>query len=254
MIKKLKQLIYPFIYRERLITTNNLQDLIGKTVVITGGSEGVGKAITELLYKKGAKVAVISRSAEAKNPFFGFDRQRFMTLNADVTNESDVKIAINNVVKKFGRVDVLINNAGRFSFKPLEDTTLSDLEKVLNVNVKGVFLMCREVIPLLKKQNKGLIINMGSKISRNSNVSENKVIYAASKYALEGFSFALNKELNRFGIRVTCLMPGTINSFLSLKSDKYVSVYDLAKLVHLIITLEKIDFEGLIFKSVENQI
>jgi len=101
----------------------------------------------------------------------------------------------------------------------------------------------------MKKQKSGTIINIGSKISRNSKVEAKKTLYTLTKYAVEGFSFALNRELRPFGIRVVCLMPGTVNTFFSRKYKDFMSTYDVAEIVNFIIKMDQVDFESVVFKS-----
>ena len=101
----------------------------------------------------------------------------------------------------------------------------------------------------MKRKKRGCIVNIGSKISRNTLVGANKTLYATTKYAIEGFSFALNRELKLCGIRVACLMPGTVNTFPSLAAKNYLSPYQVAEMIVLIIRSESIDFESVVFKS-----
>ncbi len=109
--------------------------------------------------------------------------------------------------------------------------------------------MMKYVLPEMKKKKDGFVINIGSKISRNTSVKANKVLYATSKYAIEGMSLALNNELKEFGIRVTCLMPGTANTFLSLSANDFLSPYRIGEVVAMLIKLKDIDFENLVIKS-----
>ncbi len=220
-----------------------------EVVIITGASRGIGKALAEVLYKNGARLVLIARGGFSQANSQEFDSKRVLLIKADITRQVDIKGVIRKTLKKFEKVDVLINNAGQFIDRPLEKTSAEEYESVIATNIKGTFLMAKAVIPYMKKQRDGLIVNVGSKISRNTNVSPNKVLYATSKYAVEGFSFALNKELKPFGIRVTCLMPGTVNTFASLKSRQYLSPYDVAELILMIIKFKNIDFESIVFKS-----
>lgn len=234
-------------------TTVNLpfsEDLSGQVIIITGASRGIGKAIAETVSNYGACVVLVSRTKEElEKVFANFGQQNTLLVKADVSSAKDVDNIIEQVIKKFGRVDVLINNAGHFIEKPLEQVSEAEFSKIIETNLKGTFLMSKAVIPLMKKQKSGLILNIGSKISHNTNVAPNKVLYATSKYAIEGFSFALNKELKPFGIRVSCLMPGTVNTFISRQAKKYMSPYQIGQIVLMMIKFQDIDFESIVFKS-----
>lgn len=206
-----------------------------KIVVITGNTGKIGCAIEEVLAKNGA--IVIGASHDSKEN------------KIDITQESEVKQLILNVFKKYGRVDAVINNAGLFSYGEIENILENEFDKVINVNVKGTFLISKHVVPIMKQQKFGTIINIGSKISRNTKIDPKKTLYALTKYAIEGFSFALNRELKPFGIRVICLMPGTVNTFFSRKYKEHMSPYDVAEIVKFIIQMDQIDFESMVFKS-----
>lgn len=226
--------------------THNLQ---GVVVVITGASRGVGLAIAEVLQREGASLAVISRNRADLEKTYADDRN-VLLVTGDVSREQDVRRMITEIHAQFGHIDVLVNNAGSFLDKPLDQISEKEYDTIMATNVKGAFLMSREVLPNMKRRKQGFIVNIGSKISHNTNVSPKKVMYATTKYALEGFSFALNKELKPFGVRVTCLMPGTINTFVSLKSKSYLSPYDIGSVILFMIQCKKIDFESVVMKSV----
>jgi NAD(P)-dependent dehydrogenase (short-subunit alcohol dehydrogenase family) len=222
-------------------------DLSGIVVVVTGASRGMGMAIANVLLSQGAIVVSVAR----KFPDTFLCHENQMIVSADVTKVTEVRKVIKKVMEKYGKIDVVVNNAGVFLDKPLDKTLVKDFENILDVNMLGIFLMCKTVIPVMKQQKSGFIINIGSKISRNSQVGPYKVLYATSKYAVEGFSFALNRELKRFGIRVTCLMPGTVNTFMSLKSANYLSPTKVGEIIAMLIKFSDIDFENIVFKSVK---
>lgn len=249
MITGFKKLIQGKILKQNYVSplTKNLK---GQVIVITGASRGIGKAIAEVLEKEGASLVLIARDLpEFKNSFTKFDRQSTLLLKGDVSSLKDVSQMIKKIYTKFDKIDVLINNAGLFLGKPLEETSIFEFQSIVDVNLRGVFQMSAAVIPVMKKQKSGFIINIGSKISHNTNVAPNMTLYAMTKYAVEGFSYALSKELKPFGIRVTCLMPGTVNTFFSLKAREFLSPYALGLLVSMLIKFEDIDFEGIVFKS-----
>lgn len=249
MINKLKQLIFDILFRQNLVI-NSDSTLEDKVIMITGGSRGLGKVVASVLLNKGAKVSLMSGS---------FDKRikkdtSMLTIKGDVTSARDCKSFFDLTLKKFGKIDVLINNAGIIFVKSFEEVLEGDLDKVFATNVKGTFLMCKTVVPYMKKQKSGLIINIGSKISHNINVAPKMVLYALTKYAVEGFSKALSKELKAFNIRVTCLMPGTISTFRSIHTRDHISPYNLANLISTMIMHRDIDFESVMVSSIRKTI
>lgn len=234
----IKKFISSF-FIEPTITSPFTKDLTGCVIVITGGSRGLGAAMSTILSREGATVIELSRSGEN---------------STDITDEAQVQEAISHILKSHGHIDVLINNAGQNVHKPLDQCTGADFESIIGTNVKGAFLMSKAVIPIMRKQKSGLIINIGSKISHNTNVGPGKVLYTTSKYAIEGFSLALSKELKKHGIRVTCLMLGTINTFVSLKSKDFLSPHNVGYVVSMIIKNTQIDFESILMKSAKQDI
>lgn len=216
--------------------------LKGRVVVVTGAARGIGKASAQLLAEKGAIVIAMVRDAK---PLEGVS----MTVEADITDGKKVDKAIGKVLKEYGRIDAVVNCAGIFLDKALDETSADEFRSVVDVNLVGSFNIARAVVPSMKKSRKGLIINVGSKISHNTNVAPHKVTYAASKYAVEGFSFALNKELKNHGVRVCCLMPGTVATFASRKSKEFLNPYEVASMIEFIIRSENIDFESVVMKS-----
>ncbi len=252
MFKNLKKSIFNSILDQDYYSPTTT-DLSNKIVVVTGASRGVGRAISKALINEGSKLVLISRNIEEfKDDFLGVDN--VLLINADLTNESDLDKAIELTLKRFGKIDILINNAGINIHKSIENVTKNEFESVIDLNLTAVFMFCKKVIPLMKTQKSGLIINIGSKISHNTNVGPNKVTYATSKHALEGFSLALGNELHSFNIRVSCIMPATINTFLSKKAKDFMSPYDIASVVIMLIKFDKISFESVVFSSSKQNI
>lgn len=253
MINKLKKLISSFFIETAYISpkTTKLSDHV---VLITGANRGMGYSIAQVLEREGASLVLVSRNIKKAQIDSQFNSKQTLIIDADITQEKDVDRIVQETMAKFGKIDVLINCAGQFIDKPLEEISVKEYESVMGSNVKGMFIMSSSVIPFMKKQKDGLIINIGSKISHNTNVAPDKVLYATSKYAVEGFSFALNRELKKDGIRVVCLMPGTVSTFVSLQSKKFLSPFDVASLVTMIIKFKNIDFESIVFKSKKQDI
>jgi 3-oxoacyl-[acyl-carrier protein] reductase len=246
-----------FILTKRLDKLEPLCGLENKVIVITGASKGLGKAISEQLILEKCKVVMLGRGIEDTNQEGEEEKtgsSELLRINCDVKDFAQCHTAIKKTIEKFGKIDVLINNAGVFNEKPLELVTESELNTILDVNLKGAIQMAQACTEIFKKQKYGTIINIGSKISHNTNILPNKTLYAATKYGVEGFSFALNKELKEFGCRVICLMPGTINTFLSLSAGDFLQPSRIAQLVAMIIKFDDLDFEGIVVKSIKQNI
>lgn len=245
MMYTIKKFISSF-FLEPTVVSPETKDLKGTVVLITGGNGGVGRAVSDVLIRNGATVVSLSRS--------GTPEKNVYAVNADLTHAADVKRAVSEIIQKFGKIDVLINNAGLFLDKSFEDISEKEYDAMMDTNVKGPFILTGLVVPHMKKAKTGLIINIGSKISHNTNVTPKKVMYATTKYALEGFSLALSKELKSAGIRVTCLMLGTVNTFVSFKSKNYLSPHNVGFVISMIIKSKEVDFESILMKSAHQNI
>ena len=249
MINQLKDFVFSLLNRQtiNLVSDESLKDQV---IIISGASKGIGKDVAKVLYEQDANLALFSRNlAELKKVFADFDNNKIMLLKADVSSYKDIVNVVDKTIKKFGKIDVLINNAGLFKGDYLENISEENWDKLISINIKGVFLISKAVIPFMKSRKAGLIINIGSRISHNTNIQAKKVLYATTKFAVEGFSRALNNELKPWGIKVTCLMPGTVNTFRSLQPQKYLSPYTIGQIISSIIKLEDVDFESIVLKS-----
>jgi NAD(P)-dependent dehydrogenase (short-subunit alcohol dehydrogenase family) len=190
---------------ERMGTDN----LDGRVAVITGASRGLGKAMALALGGAGAKLALVARDkarleeTAAEVGKLGADAAIFLV---DVTVEEQVAAMEKQVVERFGRIDILINSAGTNVRKPLVDFTLEEWRKVLDVNLTGVFLMCRACIPHMTGRGYGRILNLSSTMSHVS--LPGRCAYSASKAALLGLTRALAQELAPEGITVVGISPG----------------------------------------------
>ena len=175
-----------------------------KTILVTGGTRGIGLAIAQAFQKKGYRVVVTySKDEESANLA---KEQGLEVFRADVSKEDEV-VAL---IKQIGRVDVLVNNAGVSLIKQLQDVTYEEYKRVMDVNVGGAFLCSREVVKGMIDRQSGLIVNISSIWGEVGGSCES--IYSASKSALIGFTKALSKELGYSGIRVNCISPGVIDT------------------------------------------
>jgi NAD(P)-dependent dehydrogenase (short-subunit alcohol dehydrogenase family) len=230
--------------------TRWLNNFDGKVAIICGASGSVGMSVARDLYDEGMNLVLVSRNSEKIRSIFSVkDDKRVKFVSVDVTKEEDVKQLVSEVLSYFGRIDVVVNTVGAFSSTSVSEADLPEVEKIFDANFKSVFLVCREVVKVMKKQKEGIIVNIGSRITRNSNVSSNKTLYLSSKYAMEGFSKALAKEVSKYGIRVVCLHPATISTFPTKNIFNYMLPEEVSKVVSFVIAMKNIDFDPISFKS-----
>lgn len=185
-------------------------DLTGKSAVVTGGSRGIGRAIAKALVGAGANVAITARiESEIQNAISELNQIGPGTVSGyvcDVRHYDRVK----SLFAAFGGVDILINNAGIGIFSPVESMSPEDFRAVLETNLFGVFYCCHEAIPLMKQRGGGYIINISSLAGANPH--PRMAAYNASKFGLNGFSEALMQEVRHDGIKVSYIMPGSVNT------------------------------------------
>jgi NAD(P)-dependent dehydrogenase (short-subunit alcohol dehydrogenase family) len=194
--------------------------LANKRCVVTGGTRGIGRAIAELFVREGAKVVIAGRSAEttvqAVTELGGgsivFGRA------ADVRDPDQVSDFFRFAQEKLDGLDVLVNNAGVGIFRPVGDLTLEEWRMMLDVNLSGVFYCCREALPMFRHSGAGAIVNISSLAGRNPFAGG--AAYNASKFGLNGFSEALMLDYRRQGIRVTYVMPGSVDTDFSPRSER----------------------------------
>lgn len=185
-----------------------MQSHYGDVVLITGASSGIGKALAEGLAEEGLKVYGTSRHVKgeetvvSENETGGF----FKLIRLDVCDDESAKAAVEYVAKKEGQINILINNAGFGVAGPIEETTSKEAISQLDTNFFGMHRMILNTLPIMRKQNKGLIVNIGSVAGLIS--IPYQAMYCASKYAVEALSEALRMEVKDFGIKVTVVEPG----------------------------------------------
>ena len=188
---------------------NTQQPLRGKTAVITGASKGLGRAMALALGGAGADLALVSRDAARLNETAGAAREhgvRAEVFQADVTDEEQVRRVESEVSTRFGRVQILINNAGINLRKAVTDFTLQEWRSVTDTNLTSAFLMCRAFVPRMKGQDYGRILNLTSIMSHVALAG--RTAYCASKSGLLGFTRALALELAPDHITVNGISPG----------------------------------------------
>lgn len=179
--------------------------LQGKKAIVTGSSKGIGKALVEILVANGVKTVGWSRS---KNSFSHPD---FLALPVDIADENAVEDAFTKSVSFLNNeVDILINNAGFGLFNKMEEQNSSEWQNMFAVNVHGLFYTSKRIIPLMKKKQSGHIINIAS-IAALQGINE-ATAYCGTKFAVRGISQAMYQEVKPFKIKVTCVMPGSVNT------------------------------------------
>ncbi len=185
--------------------------LDGKIALITGASGGIGSGIARVFAREGAALALVSRDVVRLNKLaeeLAAARHNAIVIQADVTDEQQVKAAFQQTLQLFGRLDVLINNAGVFDGGPLDELSLATWEKVMAVNLRGPFLCTREALRIMKQQQGGRIINIGSISAQR--VRPNSAPYSTSKHGLVGLTQVTALEGREHGISCGCLHPGNV--------------------------------------------
>jgi 3-oxoacyl-[acyl-carrier protein] reductase len=189
----------------------NLKD---KTAIITGGARGIGRGIAEALASGGASVCISGRGREdldrAVKELKGLGEGGVTGTTCDVRDYGQVKALFSFAVSEFGGLDILVNNAGIGIFESVEEMSPEDFRAILETNLFGVFYCCHEAIPLMKQRGGGYIINISSLAGANPH--PRMAAYNASKFGLNGFSEALMQEVRHDGIKVSYIMPGSVNT------------------------------------------
>lgn len=180
-----------------------LTDLV---CVVTGADQGVGRGLVQGFARRGARVvAGLLRQAESQSAV-----APVWSVQMDVTKTEEVRSAVDAILARYGRIDVWINNAGIYPRRPADQITFAEWRRVLDINLDGAWRCCEAVIPAMKKQGGGTIINVGSIALR---IGMGKVVdYLASKGGLVGLTRGLARDLGQHGIRVNCVHLGAVRT------------------------------------------
>jgi len=188
-----------------------LQD---RVALITGGNTGIGRAVALAYAGEGADVAVayIAREPEARTLVEAIEREgrRGLALRADVTEEADVRALVREVRARLGRIDILVNNAGIQKPQPITEITIGDWDSMMAVHLRGAFLCCREVVPIMLSQGGGRIIMVTSQLAYIGR--PRYTAYSAAKGGLLAFTRALAQELAPHGVLVNSIAPGLVDT------------------------------------------
>jgi 3-oxoacyl-[acyl-carrier protein] reductase len=193
-----------------------MQELRDKAAIITGGGRGVGRATALALAREGARIAVAARTAseiEAVAREVSAAGGTAVAIRSDLAVEDDIKRLVQEAEAALGPTDILVNNAGILKLAPIAQTSAELWDEMLSVNLRAVFLACREVLPGMKERRSGRIVNVGSMAGRRGYVEQGA--YCAAKHGLIGLSKVLALETQAYGIRVHVIAPGGVLTGLS---------------------------------------
>lgn len=192
----------------------DLRDHVG---IVTGSTKGIGRAIAESLAGAGANVVVsardkddVKRTAETLN---ARGPGRAIGVPCDVRDYEQVRRMVEIAAREFRRIDILVNNAGVGGFAPIDELEPETWHRVIDTNLTGVYYCTHEVVPHMKRRGSGWIINIASLAGRYAMATG--TAYNASKWALLGFSESLMEDVRQYGIRVTCVMPGSVDTYFN---------------------------------------
>ena len=188
--------------------------LAGKVALVTGGNTGIGRAVARAYADEGADVAIawIAREADAASLMTEIEKRGrgALAVRCDVTREADVRALVGAVIERFGRLDVLVNNAGIQKPQALTETSLDDWERMMAVHLRGAFLCCREAAPVMIRQRSGRIILLTSQLAYLGR--PRYTAYSAAKGGLATFTRALAQELAPHGVLVNAVAPGLVDT------------------------------------------
>ncbi len=183
-----------------------------QVALITGGARGIGAATARLFARNGYAVAILEvlEEGQAVCAEIAAAGGESIFLRCDVSNEAEVKEQVGQVVTRYGRIDALVVNAGVVLVKPLDEITWEEYQKVVNTNLGGTFLLCKHVLPVMKRQKGGAIVNVAS-VSGHVGQTDHAV-YGATKGAIIALTRALAWEVAPYNIRVNSLSPGSVDT------------------------------------------
>lgn len=210
-----------------------------KISIITGAGRGIGKATAFDFAKEGSNLVLVSRTMEELNKVkkeiessYGV---KVLNTTADISSEEDVKKMFEKTLAEFKRVDVIVNNAGIHLRKSVTDTTVKEWDKVMEINLRGTFLCCREAVKIMVKQNYGKIINVSSESGTKG--SANQGAYCTSKFGQIGLTEVLADEVKDYDINVNAVLPSATNtkllqdSYPEFDCSKFIQPEDIAKTI-----------------------
>ena len=188
-----------------------MTDLTNQVVIVSGASRGIGRAIALLLALQGAKVVAVARSEQELAELT--HKTQGLSIVADIADEEDARHVVAETLRQFGRLDILVCNAGVGSFNELEHFSSAEWDRIFDTNVKGTFLLCKAVVPYFKAQKKGHIVGITSDVAKRT--FAHGTAYGASKYAQDAVLGSLRKEVRPHGIKVSTIYPGLVDTYFN---------------------------------------
>lgn len=211
-----------------------------KTIVITGGSDGLGKTLTEVLAKENNVIILATNEEKMK---LVAEENNCSYKMCDISNYGIVEKIISGIIDEYSKIDVLINNAGLWIQEELDTNDAGRIKSVIEVNLLGTINVSKAVIPFMKANRDGLIININSQAGINHKAE--RTVYNASKWGVTGFSKSLQDEVAKYGIRVTDVMPGMMKTHMfsklniSKNMENGLDTKEVARLIQFIIDTPK---------------
>jgi len=218
----------------------------GKNILVTGASRGIGKAISKAIAGAGANVIMTARDKEAlknlKEDIIS-KNGKVIYIPADLADKDEIKALFKKVEKDYGKLDVLINNAGFVKTGELVDFSIKDFDRLIDINLRAVYLCCQYALKLMLPAGAGYIINISSVVGFKG--YPNQTAYSASKHGVVGLSKALSAEVQKYGIRVSLVHPGGVDTDLvgnarpDLDRSVLMQPEDIAQTVMYLLSLSK---------------
>jgi 3-oxoacyl-[acyl-carrier protein] reductase len=217
--------------------------LKGKVAIVTGAGRGIGKAISLAMAKEAATVVLAARAIDKMNEtakLVTATGGKAQIIPTELTDERSIKNLVKATGERFGRLDILINNAGVTHSAKLDQTLTEDYDHCMSINARAPFILCREALPLLKKAERAYIINIASVVGVKAYPLQSA--YTSSKHALRGMTMALAEELKGSNVRVHLLCPGGVDTELvtkvrpDIKKQDLMQPEEIAELVLYLVT------------------